>query len=118
MMLAGMRVLVVEDEALIIMLMEQYLQDLGCAVVGTATCLRDALEKSRSLAMDVALLDVNLAGHMSFPVAEILQTRDIPFVFATGYGTIGLPDNIRAPLMLAKPFQEAQLAHALRKATD
>jgi CheY-like chemotaxis protein len=116
-MLTGKRVLVVDDEAMIVMLMEAFLEDLECKVVGTASSLRDALEKARSLAMDVALLDINLAGEMSYPVAEVLQSRNIPFAFATGYGTVGLPSGLRAAPVLTKPFRRDQLCDILRDAT-
>lgn len=115
-MLTGTRVLVVEDEALISMLVEEYLEDLGCEVVATAARLNEALEKARLLTFDVALLDVNLAGQVSYPVADTLRSRGIPFVFATGYGTAGLPDGLVGTLVLSKPFQQAQLAAALQAA--
>jgi CheY-like chemotaxis protein len=114
--LTGMRVLVVDDEAITLMLMEDFLKELGCAVAGSAVCLKDALEKARSLTVDVALLDVNLAGETSYPVADILRERNIPFVFATGYGIAGLPNRFNSTAVLAKPFQQTQLACALREA--
>ena len=113
--LAGTRVLVVEDEALVSMLVEEYLDELGCEVVGVASRLEDALEKARALALDAAVLDVNLAGRLSYPVAELLRARGVPFVFATGYGLSGLPDELRGAPVLAKPFRQDQLAAALRQ---
>ncbi len=115
-MLAGMRVMVVEDEALLAMWVEDILGEMGCEVVATASRLDDAMDKARALAMDVALLDVNLAGQLSYPVAEILQARGIPFVFATGYGAAGLPNGLQDVPMLPKPFQQDRLAEALRRA--
>jgi CheY-like chemotaxis protein len=116
-MLTGMRVLVVEDEAMIVMLIEAFLEDLECKVVGTASSLKAALEKARSLVMDVALLDINLAGEMSYPVAEVLQSRNIPFSFSTGYGTDDLPSGLRAAPVLHKPFRRDQLVKILRDVT-
>lgn len=116
-MLMGTRVLVVEDEVLITMMLEDFLAEMGCEVVATAARLEDALAKARSVAVDVAVLDVNLAGKVSYPVAEILQGRDIPFLFATGYGTAGLPESLRKAPVLSKPFVIDQLAKALSAAT-
>ena len=114
-MLKGLRVLVVEDEALISMLLEDFLADMGCEVVATAARLDDAMAKARTLALDAALLDVNLAGQVSYPVAGVLQSRGIPFAFSTGYGTAGLPDGLEGAPVLAKPFQQEQLAEVLRR---
>lgn len=111
--LAGLRVLVVEDEAMVSMLVEEFLDELGCEVAGVASRLDDALEKARTLALDAAVLDVNLAGQMSYPVAEVLRARDVAFVFATGYGLAGLPAGLRGAPVLAKPFHCEQLAGAL-----
>lgn len=113
---AGLRVMVVEDEALLAMWVEDVLEEMGCKVVAIASRLEDAMDKARGLAMDVALLDVNLAGQLSYPVAEILRARSIPFVFATGYGVAGLPNGLQDVPMLPKPFQPDQLAEALRRA--
>ena len=115
--LTGMRVLVVDDEAIIVMLIKTFLKNGGCEVVGTATCLQDALEKARSLPIDVALLDINLAGKMSYPVAEVLQSRNLPFAFVTGYSTAKLPSGLRTTPMLTKPFQQDQLFKILHDAT-
>lgn len=111
--LTGLRVLVVEDEALITMLFEDFLEDLGCQVIGTASRLDDAVEKARTLPMQVAVLDVNLAGQLSYPVAEVLRARDVPFVFATGYGAAALPEALQGVPVLTKPFQQRQLEQTL-----
>jgi CheY-like chemotaxis protein len=114
--LMGRRVLVVEDEALIAMLIEDYLLDLGCTVAATAARLDDGLEKATGAAIDLAVLDINLAGALSYPIAEALRARGIPFIFATGYGAAGLPDGLQGTPVLAKPFDETQLAEALERA--
>ena len=110
----GLRVLVVEDEAMVSMWIEDTLALMGCEVVATASRLDAAMDKARTTTPDVALLDVNLAGQVSYPVAELLRARGIPFVFATGYGTSGRPAGLENALVLTKPFQMEQLAEALR----
>lgn len=111
--LTGLRVMLVEDEALVSMLVEDFLEGLGCELVAVASRLEDALEKARTVELDAAVLDVNLAGDMSYPVAEALRRRAVPFVFATGYGTASLPEELRTAPVLPKPFRQGQLAEAL-----
>ncbi len=113
MVLIGLRVLVVEDEAMLSILLEDFLTDLGCDVVATASHLEDALKKAHSLAVDIAILDINLGGVSSFPVAEVLRSRGIRFLFATGYGTLGLSDDLKGTRVLGKPFNQTQLAEAM-----
>src|SRR5689334_20575997 len=96
------------------MMEEEFLNDLGCQVIGTAVRLDEALVMAGSLEVDVAVLDVNLNGMLSYPVAELLQTRGIPFIFATGYGVAGLPDRLRGTPVLSKPFTAEQLGDVLR----
>ena len=91
----GLRVLVVEDEAVLAMLVEEYLDELGCEVAGMAMRLDEAVAQARTLAVDVAVLDVNLAGQASYLVAEVLRERGVPVVFATGYGAAGIPENLK-----------------------
>jgi CheY-like chemotaxis protein len=110
--------LLVEDEALVAMLVEDMLAEQGCSVVAAASRLEEALAKVRdaSLDFDVAILDLNLAGETTFPVAEALDRRGVPFVFATGYGAAGLPPEWRARPTLQKPFTAADVASALERA--
>ena len=115
-LLAGRRVLVVEDESMVTMLLEDTLADIGCEVVGSASRIDDALAKARSLAFDVAILDVNLNGHQTFAVAEILAQRGLPFVFATGYGATSFPMEMQQAPVLQKPFQQRDLEHVLHSA--
>ncbi len=114
----GLKVLLVEDEALVAMLVEDVLAEQGCSVVAAASRLEEALAKVRdaSLDFDVAILDLNLAGETTFPVAEALDRRGVPFVFATGYGAAGLPPEWRARPTLQKPFTAADVASALERA--
>lgn len=114
--LAGRQVFLVEDEALIVMLVEDALADLGCVLAGVATRFDDALRKARELRFDVAVLDVNLNGLRTFPIAEAIKARGIAFVFATGYGATSVPDGLNAVPILQKPFALSDLEQALRQA--
>lgn len=114
--LTGRRVLVVEDESLVAMLLETILEDMGCTPVGPAGNIDDGLKMATDEHLDAALLDVNLAGHQVFPVAEALKARGVPFVFSTGYGEGGLPDEWRGQATIQKPFTEAAVRDALMKA--
>jgi CheY-like chemotaxis protein len=112
----GLRILIIEDESLVMMLIEDTLFDIGCAVAGTASRLDDAMKKVSSLAFDAAILDVNLNGSQSFSIAHKLRERGIPFVFATGYGEAGIPEDLRGLPILVKPFQQSELERALASA--
>lgn len=103
------RVLIVEDESLIAMLLEQMLEDLGHDVLGPAQRVSPALALLAQSAPDMAILDVNVAGEPVFPVAEALEARGIPFAFATGYGDSGVPPRWNAHPVLPKPFRQAQV---------
>ncbi len=111
--LEGVRVLVVEDEALVAMLLEQMLEDLGCTVAGVASHVAAAVELVHSTEMDVAILDVNLAGLLADPVAEALDERKAPIIFASGYGREGLSEPWRDRPVLPKPFRLEELRLAL-----
>jgi CheY-like chemotaxis protein len=115
--LVGKRVLLVEDEALVAMLVEDMLADEGCEVAATASRLGEAVAaaKDLSIAMDLAILDVNLAGEPVFAVAEALAERGVPFAFATGYGAGGLPDAWKTRPTLQKPFTAADVRTVLIK---
>jgi CheY-like chemotaxis protein len=102
--LASLRVLVVEDEGGVALLIEDMLEQLGCELAGSIATLDKALTFVATQFFDCALLDVNLAGQMVFPVAEALRKRNIPFVFSTGYGRIGLPETFAGCPVLNKPF--------------
>lgn len=111
--LAGLRVLVVEDEMMVSMLIEDMLSDLGCVVIGPASRLDEAIELANSTELDCAVLDVNLGGQPIFPLADILRAQGAPFAFATGYGDAGLRDVDRGSPVLQKPFREGDLARVL-----
>jgi CheY-like chemotaxis protein len=115
--LVGRRVLVVEDEMMIALLVEDMLAELGCAVVGPAHALDAALELARTeLGLDVAVLDVNLGGQPVFAVADALREKGVPAIFSTGYGDAGLRDIDRGSPVLQKPFRAGDLAKALTAA--
>jgi CheY-like chemotaxis protein len=114
--LRGVRVLVVEDEGLVAMLIEDLLEDLGCTVAGSAATLAEAMELVQRGGFDFALLDVNLAGEKVAIVAEALDRRDVPFAFASGYGRTGLPVGFQNRPILQKPFHQRQLAAIIRAA--
>jgi CheY-like chemotaxis protein len=111
--LADLKVLVVEDEALVSMLVEDMLTDLGCLVVGPAAELEEALRLATTGEIDAALLDVNLGGRPIFPVADALRERGVPFAFASGYGEAGLSEGHKGATVLQKPFREADLRRVL-----
>jgi CheY-like chemotaxis protein len=117
--LAGRRVLLVEDEAMIAMLLEDMLGDLGCQVVGPAYDLAPAKALvAGEQPIDVAILDVNVAGQPVFEVADSLKARGVPIVYSSGYGESGLREADRGAPVLMKPFRLEDLAVALRKAFD
>ncbi len=115
--LSGRRVLVVEDELMIAMLVEEMLTELGYAVIGPAHALDTALDLARTdPAPDVALLDVNLAGEPVFAVADALRQKGVPAIFSTGYGDVALREVDRGAPILQKPFLAGDLARALTQA--
>jgi CheY-like chemotaxis protein len=112
------RILVVEDELMIRMLLEDMLAELGYTIAAAAARLDEALEAAQNADFDIAILDVNLNGQPISPVADVLAARGMPFIFATGYGERGLPDAYRDRPTLKKPFQLGSLKRALQSALD
>jgi CheY-like chemotaxis protein len=111
--LGGKRVLVVEDEAAIAMLLEDMLLDFGCEIVGPAARLATALDLAQRESFDLAILDVNVAGEPIYPVAEALAERGVPLVFSTGYGGAGIKEPFRDRPVVQKPFSQADLKRTL-----
>ncbi len=112
------RILVVEDELMIRMLLEDMLGELGYTVAAEAARIEEALEAAKNADFDIAILDVNLNGQPISPVADALVARGMPFVFATGYGERGLPEAYRDRPTLKKPFQMDGLKQMLQTALD
>ncbi|MBO0662984.1 response regulator [Jiella sp. CQZ9-1] len=110
----GLRVLVVEDESLVALQLEDMLDELGCRVVGPAMRLRTAGELLDSgVAIDCAVLDVNVCGEMVYPIADRLRAMGIPFIFATGYGRDGVEDRWQNVPILQKPYTSQEIGQSL-----
>jgi CheY-like chemotaxis protein len=116
--LSNHKVLVVEDEMMIAMLIEDMLDELGCKVVGPATNVPRALELIGKESIDVAVLDLNLDGRDTYAIADALQGKNVPFIFATGYGSAGLRQEYGHRPVLQKPFQARALETALTEALN
>ncbi|MEO3433264.1 response regulator [Inquilinus sp. CAU 1745] len=111
----AVRVLIVEDEFLVAMHLEALLGEMGYQVIGPATRIGEAIGLAREKDIDFAVLDINLAGTKTFPVADILRQRGVPFMFASGYGSEGLIDGYRDEGVLQKPYDIAQIRDALAR---
>src|ERR1700693_2039067 len=112
---SGRRVLVVEDQMIVAWLLEDMLADLGCVVVGPAVSINQALAIVDAEAIDAAVLDVNLEGQMSYPIADALAARGVPSAFSTAYDKDRLLEGYRTFSVLKKPFRRSQLVDALAK---
>lgn len=106
--------LVVEDEALIRMMLVDMIETLGHVVVAEAGSVEDAVRVASDTTFDNAILDINLGGSKSTPVAEIFARKAVPFIFYSGYGEDGLPEDFRNRPMLRKPFQLDALDRAVQ----
>lgn len=111
----GLNVFLVEDEMLIALMVEDMLEDMGHTTCAVAMRLALAMETARGCAADFALLDINLSGALSFPVAHILKERGIPFAFTTGYEKAILPEPLADVPVLGKPFSSEQLSALLNQ---
>jgi CheY-like chemotaxis protein len=116
MSLKGVRVLLVEDEAIIAMTAEDMLEELGCRPVATVATLAEAVSAAERDDFDVALLDINLNGVESLPVAARLRERGLPFAFTTGYGAAGRGSGFEDVPLVTKPYQLADLESAISQA--
>ena len=118
--LKGLRLLLVEDETMVAMMVEDMLSELGCVVVEVAGSVSAGLAAASREAepIDGAVLDVNLGSETVYPVAEALKARGVPFVFSTGYSTAGIADRFAGVSIIAKPYElralERHLVAALR----
>lgn len=112
-MLAGQRILVVEDEMLVLMAIEDMLADLGCTSISVAASVDKALRLIETEEFDLATVDVNLNGTRSYPVAQQLAQRGVPFAFSTGYGEHGIDEGFGGRPVLNKPYSPAQFVAVL-----
>jgi CheY-like chemotaxis protein len=112
-----LRILLVEDEFIIAAMAEDMLSELGATVIGPAHTIAIALHLAKTDAIDAAVLDVNMDGEHIAPVAEVLNARGIPFIFATGYGECAL-DCAQKASILDKPYTQETLADALARALN
>jgi CheY-like chemotaxis protein len=112
---AKSRILLVEDEALIAMLMEDMLAELDCEVSATVGQLDEAVRVAGTQHFDVAFIDVNLRGVPAWPLADVLRTRGIPFAFVTGYGSAGTAAAHADVPVLQKPFRVQDLEAVLQR---
>ncbi|BBK32563.1 CheY-like chemotaxis protein [Stella humosa] len=111
----GLRVLLLEDEALVAMLMEDMLTDLGCVPVGPFAELAEAqaFVRANPQGMDAAIIDINVAGYPSYPLAQMLKETNVPFAFSTGYDVSGIEPEWRQYPWLRKPFMMPDLEQVL-----
>jgi two-component SAPR family response regulator len=114
---APLKVLVVEDESIVALDIENMLEEIGCKVVASVPRLVKALYLASSLDIDLAVLDINLAGEVVYPLAFRLAERGIPFVFSTGYSTATLPSELRDRPLVKKPVTLGRLKKAVSMAT-
>ena len=114
--LNGLRILVVEDEAAISLLLEDMLLDFGCEVVGPAARLASALELAANEALDLAILDVNLKGENVWPVATKLREKNVPFVIATGGHVDPPPPEFNDAPVIEKPYTVDRVTPAIEAA--
>lgn len=116
--LIGLRVLLVEDEVVAAMEIARALSLYGCDVVATAGDIESARAAAKEGGFDVALLDINLNGIPSFPVAELLAEKQVPFIVATAYTRLELPSRLQSAPLLRKPFGPRELRDALQDIFD
>lgn len=110
----GLRILVVEDEYLVAEYVETLLEDLGCQVLGPVPTVEEGLTIVRTELLDGALLDANLNGDSSAPLAAELRAKSIPFIVVTGYGRLKLEtDTLGKAPRLTKPFNTVEFEEML-----
>jgi len=102
---SGGSVFLVEDEVMIRMMVADMLSELGYSIAAEAGEISEAIRLAQSAEFDFAILDVNVNGKVISPVADLIRARNRPFIFATGYGFSGLPEQYRDRPALQKPFQ-------------
>ena len=114
--LSGRSVFLVEDEVMIRMMVADMLEELGYKVAAEAGDINEAMRLAQATEFDIAILDVNVNGKVISPVADLIKEKGCPFIFATGYGSSGLPEEYRDRPALQKPFQLETLAQMITSA--
>jgi len=112
-LLTNLKVLVVEDEMLVMMAIEDMLTDLGCTSIAVAGTIDQALDLIATHDFDLATIDLNLNGARSYPVARALEEGGVPFAFSTGYGEYGISEGFGGRPVLTKPYGNFQLVTVL-----
>lgn len=112
------RILVVEDEVMVGMLLGDMVLDSGSEIIGPVARFEEAMALGRTAEFDVAVLDLNLNGTLSSPIAEVVRERGIPIIFSTGHGSEGLRDGFKDCPTLQKPFSQGDFAQAISVACD
>lgn len=110
------RVLIVEDEMLIALMLKDMVSENGLTVEAIAKDLGTGLELAKSSSIDLAILDINLEGKEAYPIADILQKRGIPFIFSTGYGDAAIKSEFDHVTRIVKPFLQHMLEDAIEHA--
>lgn len=113
MMTGPLNIIIVDDESLITMYVESLLMDLGHTVVASAARVEKALQLAKTGHIDLAILDINMASVLSFPIADVFRARGIPFFFTSGYGTSGPNDAYSDEFILKKPYFLNDLKHTI-----
>ena len=111
----GARILVAEDEFLVYLMLEEELRANGYTVLGPFASLATAEDALKRDAVDLVVLDVNMGGEMAWPLADELVTRNIPFMFLSGYGADALPPRLRKAARIGKPYDAAELLREIRR---
>jgi CheY-like chemotaxis protein len=114
-LLSGRRILVVEDEMLVLLNIEDMLADHECTSVSAAANADQALALIAAQSFDAAMVDLNLNGRKSYRVADALAARGVPFVFSTGYSGESLDDGYRDQPVLGKPYRDVELVETLTR---
>ncbi len=111
----GVRVLIVEDEAIVAMMLEEMLEELGCEIAASVATVAGAEHAVRTTDVDLALLDVNLSAETTIDFARGLARHPIPFAFCTGYGSAGVPEDLQDRPVLTKPLAPSELRKAIER---